>query len=160
MEPLLAKSEFTNSRKLRNLLGLSAVYACFLFCSTDHLVWHQLDYQIRIAIIQCGFQRQECTLILYLTFSQAFRWQVFAIENQYNIQLYNIKCNLPFVFLSGNRYKSQFHACLFFPTPTPGSNLSSYNCCYHKSSFGEEEKNLGVAFYQRGSGSWGVVWLS
>ena len=62
-----------------------------------------------------------------------------------------MKCNLPFVFLSGNRYKSQFHACLFFPTPSPGSNLSSYNCCYHKSSFGEEEKKFGVAFYKRGS---------
>ena len=158
MEPLLSKSEFTNSRKLRNLLGLSAVYGCFFVLFN----WSPGVTSARLPNKNCYYIMWFSTTRMYinsvLNIFTGFQMTTLRHWKAYKNTIWNAICHL-FFFLEID-ISHNFTLVSFFPLPTPGSNLSSYNCCYHKSSTGEEEEKLGVAFYQRGSGSWGVVWLS
>ena len=146
MEPLLAKSEFTNSRKLRNLLGLSAVYGCFFVLFN----WSPGVTSARLPNKNCYYIMWFSTTRMYinsvLNIFTGFQMTSLCHLKPIQYTIIQYKCNLPFVFLSGNRYKSQFHACLFFPTPHPWFQLVILQLLLSQIIFRRRRRKIGGGF--------------
>ena len=115
MEPLLSKSEFTNSRKLRNLLGLSAVYGCFfvLFNWSPGVTSARLPNKICYYIMWFSTTRMYINSVLNIF--TGFQMTTLRHWKAYKNTIWNAICHL-FFFLEID-ISHNFTLVSFFPPP-------------------------------------------
>ena len=145
MEPLLAKSEFTNSRKLCNLLGHPAVYGCIFYLFN----WSPVVTSARLLNKNCyytiWFSTTRMQINSVLNSFTGFQMTTLRHWKPYKNTIQNAICHL-FFFLEID-ISHNFTLVSFFPPPplAPTCHLTTVVITNHLSE--KKKKIWGSLFF-------------